>query len=329
MKSLLVSMSLLAGTLCAQPTFQMADITPTAGETFKTVKFFGNYNKGNDGANITWDFTNIPVFPEDTFIVNVVAPQSTTQGSEFPNATVAVKNEEALYTYLKATTNSLEVLGEADDEVALPYSNNKELLAFPLAFGNNTQDEYYAEASDAMFSTFIDGIITTKANAYGTLILPTGTFTNVMRITTIDSFITRFEGMGMKDSFEEVHTTHQWYVAGIHYPLLSLKTIKDVNGEFTENFYLETGPTTGIVDKENTLDVRLFPNPFSNKINIKMPLATTADLRLYDLAGNMVLKEDVKNRIDIQLSLENLRSGIYFVKINSVDKEFTYKIFKE
>jgi hypothetical protein len=329
MKSFLYLIILLAGTLSAQPAFQMTDITPTAGETFKTLKFFGNYNQGNYGANITWDFSNIPVFPEDTFIVNVVAPLSTTLGNQFSNATVAVKNEEALYTYLKATNSSLVMLGEADNEVALTYSDNKELYAFPLTFGNTTVDNYFGEASDAMFSTSIQGTITSQANAYGTLILPIGTFTNVMRITTIDSFITRFEGMGMKDSFEEVHTTHQWYAAGIHYPLLSLKTIKDINGENTENFYLETEPTTGIVGKENTLNVSLFPNPFTNWLFIKTTLSHDAQISIYDITGKIVLSEKTNTLNNTKVYVGNLLQGVYVLKVTQGDKVFAGRIMKQ
>lgn len=329
MKSLLILMSLLAGTLCAQPTFQMVDITPTAGERFKTMKFFGNYDKGNNGANVVWDFSNIPVFPEDTFIVDVVAPQNTILGNQFPDATVAIKNEEAHYIYLQATTSSIIMLGEADDEVALPYSDNKKLYTFPLAFGNNTEDKYFGEASDAMFSTSIEGNITTQANAYGTLILPTGTFTDVMRITTIDSFITKFEGMGMKDSFEEIHTTHQWYVAGIHYPLLSLKTIKDINGEFIENFYLEKEPTTGIVGKENNLEMVLYPNPSKDWLFVKATPLANAYVTIYDIAGKVVLKEKTNTINNTKVYVGNLHEGFYIVKIVQNDNEFVGRIIKQ
>ncbi len=320
---------LLAGILNAQPIFQSTDIIPTAGETFKTVKFFGNYNKGNDGASVTWDYSTIPVFPEDTFTVNVTLPQNTPLGNQFSNATYAIKNDAFVITYLKATANSLEMLGEADDEVALPFSDSKKLFTLPLTFGSSTTDTYYGEASDAMFSTSIQGTITAQANAYGTLMLPTGTFTNVMRITTIDSFITRFEGFGMKDSFEEVHTTHQWYAKSIHYPLLSLKTIKDINGEFTENFYTAATPITSVIEKENDLEMVLYPNPFTNWLSIKTALSTDAQISIYDIAGKVVLREKVSSLNKDKIYLGDLHKGVYMLKVIQHNNEFTAKIIKQ
>lgn len=83
--------------------------------------------------------------------------------------------------------------------------------------------------------------------------------------------------------------------------------------------------------KENTTfkNVLVFPNPSSCEISISFNLISNEkiDVEILNLMGDKILSfEDVKNS-NIEINVENLASGSYFVKLKSQTSVFTQKIF--
>lgn len=78
---------------------------------------------------------------------------------------------------------------------------------------------------------------------------------------------------------------------------------------------------TGIDELKEQNSFKLYPNPFQNKFTIELFLNRTEDigLELYNSAGIRVHKEIRKNQIsgyqEIQINAENLRRGVYILKI--------------
>lgn len=78
--------------------------------------------------------------------------------------------------------------------------------------------------------------------------------------------------------------------------------------------------------------VNVYPNPAVNEITI----AVTEDLQgsdmaveLYNLSGEVLIKEYISGAATQKLSLESVASGQYIVVIRSEGKLFTYKLIKE
>ena len=77
-------------------------------------------------------------------------------------------------------------------------------------------------------------------------------------------------------------------------------------------------------DIENTV---ISPNPFNNNISIKSELATEKTVEVFDYQGIIVLKNTYAT--DLNLNTEQLKSGIYFIKIKSANGgERVYKVLK-
>ncbi len=113
------------------------------------------------------------------------------------------------------------------------------------------------------------------------------------------------------------------------------------------NFYSEyTSDTTLIYSSQDTvaitsvdnisrnMDLRIFPNPASDYMNISLPALTedrNINLEILSLDGKTLFKKSGYEISDAPFSvnLNDFESGIYLVKINARGKAFTGKIIKK
>ncbi|MBK9980835.1 MAG: T9SS type A sorting domain-containing protein [Saprospiraceae bacterium] len=89
---------------------------------------------------------------------------------------------------------------------------------------------------------------------------------------------------------------------------------------------------TGIKHIEDTqLEVDISPNPTSDHITIDIPASTQDqkyDLRIYNLTGKLMSEQSVRGT-SFSISLENMPDGLYFLKINSGDRQTVKKVLKK
>ena len=90
------------------------------------------------------------------------------------------------------------------------------------------------------------------------------------------------------------------------------------------------GISNGLIEKSNISKTEIFPNPSNGDFFLQLN-AITEDLNLevYNAIGQLVFKDPIIETKS-KISLVNLPSGIYFMKINDGDKIIrTEKIVKE
>ena len=71
----------------------------------------------------------------------------------------------------------------------------------------------------------------------------------------------------------------------------------------------------------------VYPNPSEGNLTVDFPSSwDSGSMEIYDISGILLKKVFIekKNKIDIQLNLNN---GTYFIKLNSIDGEFSVKKF--
>lgn len=76
-------------------------------------------------------------------------------------------------------------------------------------------------------------------------------------------------------------------------------------------------------------DIRVYPNPTSNLLNIELPQSMAhqpANIKLYGINGNLVHQLEIFGNSTIQLSGLNLSSGVYLLQIQTEDQVHTRKI---
>ncbi|MEZ5108195.1 MAG: T9SS type A sorting domain-containing protein [Bacteroidia bacterium] len=77
--------------------------------------------------------------------------------------------------------------------------------------------------------------------------------------------------------------------------------------------------TVGINEIENLKDkINLMPNPAKDVITISFPLPmfTACHIRIYDIMGKVVYKQDAFIQNQISIPVFNLTNGIYAVELN-------------
>ncbi len=72
-------------------------------------------------------------------------------------------------------------------------------------------------------------------------------------------------------------------------------------------------------------DVQLYPNPVQHNLTISTLNSDYQSVEILDLSGKVVA---VKNENTTNIDFSEFKSGIYFVKINWIDKSMNYKIIK-
>ncbi|MGH1387059.1 T9SS type A sorting domain-containing protein [Kordia sp.] len=91
--------------------------------------------------------------------------------------------------------------------------------------------------------------------------------------------------------------------------------LSSTNGSFILNIADTTTLSVNDIDAE-TNQIRMFPNPTKNQVNINAP-TNLEHITIYDMAGKLILKnKNVQNNSQI-LNLEKLSSGMYMVQIKT------------
>ena len=89
-------------------------------------------------------------------------------------------------------------------------------------------------------------------------------------------------------------------------------------------------PILGVNDFDNGNTVSIVPIPALNKVTIALTETVEADIRLFDIAGKLVIYQpNVQIDNTHTLDISGLRSGLYFVRINSNLGTVTKRLIKE
>jgi len=137
---------------------------------------------GQGGANVTWNFSNITVKP-DQHQNNWVDPKSTPHAASFAEATHC-EQSDTVYSYFVLEKGRWTRLGEESQAFQSGrWADPLDVAKVPWSY-----NESYSDVARHSFTTNgvpvkRGGTISGKYDGYGTLILPKGTFSNVLRIS--------------------------------------------------------------------------------------------------------------------------------------------------
>ena len=111
------------------------------------------------------------------------------------------------------------------------------------------------------------------------------------------------------------------------------RTYQESNGSVSQGVQqpYEISLITGIEEaRDITLEFLVYPNPTTDLITLRIKNFEIKNLSysLYDLNGT-ILKESMVESNEITISMQNLRSAIYFLKVTHGAKDIkTFKIIK-
>lgn len=102
------------------------------------------------------------------------------------------------------------------------------------------------------------------------------------------------------------------------------------NSFFTSHSLTQKPCMVGIEEKEDNINVAIFPNPASNNLTIETTNNTKIEgLKIYNCLGELLINEPVNALLKHNVNIEDLKSGIYFLEIITENKITIIKKFSK
>lgn len=291
----------------AQPTLFADSINPEYGDRFTTKK--GQYiAPGNSGGNQTWDLSALTI--TNTSVVNATYP-SWEYASNFSSNLYLDFYCQVSSTRLKKTGGQ-EIIGK------IGYDDPQDLLRFPFAVNDSFTDLYEGKNYSKNFGThYVTGTTTVIYDGWGTLILPTGTITNVARVHTVKKYVIDHS------SLVTINEEYGWYKNGQHLPVAGVRTMTSSEVPLVQpySFYTEYELIPVGMKELNTKEHELvvFPNPASAILKIKGG-AKRESITVIDCQGKIMNVEClVADENSVSINISTFTNGLYSILIREND----------
>jgi hypothetical protein len=94
-------------------------------------------------------------------------------------------------------------------------------------------------------------------------------------------------------------------------------------------FYTIPAAITEIAITEK--DITIFPNPFSNTLNLDMSKlkSQSVNIKIYDVTGKLCFQKAIKKTQMFSVDATTWQSGMYFMQLKTFEGSLNYKIMKE
>lgn len=312
--SLFAFLGASAVTAVAQPSLSAANTNPIAGESFviNTAPYMA---PGAGGANVTWNFSTLTSSGTNTF--SYVSSSSTPNGASFPNANIAY-TVSGMTDYYSATGSTYARAGAYGNNTAISYSDVEQLLSYPFTYNSTFVDSFKSTYTSNGITLQRLGKITATADGYGTLVLPNGTVTNVLRVKWEEDYGDYYSGFAM---YEYETTIYAWYKPGVHYPIMSMTEL--VVNQGAANRYGSYMDVSGLGAFENSVagNLLVYPNPSNSLLNIDLSLQTGANVKISVinmLGESFIYSEQTAGAGNFYKTLDvsGLAAGMYILQLD-------------
>jgi hypothetical protein len=298
--------------------------SPGTNHVNRYVSLSGTIDPGPAGSGQNWNFGSLV---SDSLNTEFVVPPANAAGnSNFPTATVAfVTNEgpasfSAFYTVdANAWTNIGAYLSSTDGNILVNYSNPMDVLRFPASLNSTFTDNFAMSFTAGPLSYSRTGTNVTVMDAAGTLITPVGTFSNVLRMMSVQTYVDDF-GIPLPPPAGEGSTTVYNWISSDYPGAVLLSISIDETSTTSDTSVTYVNPTEVGFEQIASSTIGVFPNPASDQVRVIL----TADmnvsrLELMDLSGRIVTVQTVaSNQLQALVSTSALDNGVYILRaVNS------------
>lgn len=247
---------------------------------------------GAAGENTTWDMSNLTELEEQSF--SFVSPDDTPWDYQFTESNLCGVSWDDSHSFYHVSASGLRVDGytsytdEAQtDTVKIIMSDAEELIPLPLEFGDTQSDEFSGTSIASGFTIPFEGDIEFEADGYGTLILPNGTYQNVVRYHFTREQVNTFMGISTTQTKEQ----WGWMSADYRFWLLLMEINNDGFSEQELVWYAKNPIPVSLSTRDFIgKDLDIFPNPtqLGADVMVNMEFSANATVQWYDTAGRMI-----------------------------------------
>jgi hypothetical protein len=324
---LFAAIALMGAMAQAQPVLTQSAVGAVGTTYYLGIQdtFSPGFSIGTAGANQNWDMASLWVNDLDT--IWFLSPASTAYAADFPTSNLALQQSSLNggVAYLNSSASGLDLLGLAADilgtgsPLVLHQTPPSRIAQFPFTYGNTFTGTTTIDATVDASSFGIPFVDSARykniqardilADGYGTLTLPVGQFTNVLRVKEInlqtDSiWVHTFLGWSLYQDSIYTDSTFTWW-------------------NETKGYYLAqatyTGPDLSRITYEDPVIVgrpepmanafQVYPNPAQDRIFIATD-GKAYDVRITDLQGRTVAQQKLIGA-QAEVTVSQLQRGYY------------------
>lgn len=292
--------------LRAQPVLQ--HITELPAGVKVNFGIGGAVNPGPAGANVTWDFSTVPMSNGGYF--ERVDPVSTPYRDTFPTCNYAFKisSSTTFYNYYKTSSSSFEWVGVRYSSAFQGTNLTPDpmiFVKFPFSYNQRFVD--VLKSTDSTWN----GTDTVIYDGYGTLKTPYATYQNAIRVKRVDKDF----GVYLYD----------WYLTDPGYFTYSVFQVDPVYNSSRSFFIKPTSVENTVAEKR----ISMYPNPASGRVNIEITGAMSQDARLEMMSVEGRLLRSVKTgQQKAELDMDGLLPGVYFIRLSDGGHTETHKLIR-
>jgi hypothetical protein len=290
----------------------------------------GDFSPGTAGADLTWDFSGLTA--DGSTSSSFISAAQVNGASEFSSANLAVMHGDVAQFY-SANQAALQSWGEyaVGGNAYQIYSDAKDLLRFPIGFGQSFTDDYASanRASENAGEYSRQGVINVEVDANGTLITPAGTFNNVLRVKSIDTY----QNIGLPptpgSNPNGTVTTYSFISSDFPGVFLMQYRIAEIGGgaaEVSASYADAMAASNG--NRISADDISIYPNPATDHITVRIR-GTIQFVQVLDVYGRVVEHRVAsRNSRSVVIRCDELTAGTYFIKVIDVEGNRAVKRFR-
>lgn len=271
------------------------------------------------GQNQLWDFTQMQAVSPSATLIKYVDPNSSVGFTSHPQATI-LRLESTNERFMKTDSIGIFTVSPSNYTVF----GQSATLVFPFIFGSvysETITSSYQSGSDIIKVTYSKQL---KGVGTGTLLLPNGTYTDVIRISgMLNESQTK---NGVSDGYSFSTSLNYYYSEKISHPLLYSSYKYGGAADYAPFTQFLSEVPTGISEEnaDDISEINIAPNPTSDKVFIKTTLNTKGKISLSNVLGQVVISDVYMGSSAFDLS--HLPEGIYTLALTQSGKIQTKKI---
>lgn len=311
--------------MIAQPSLQHPQNAPEVGDVVE-IQFVSSANLTHEptGADVSWDFSQLTNIMEPG-LITAISPTEAPAGNEFPMANIVLNMNDSIYSYLMVEETAAYYLGVQTTVAGFPvlfiYDDSRKYLEYPFNYGDSFADTYHGMSLISFGEVRASANTSVVADSYGTLILPTGTYSDILRTTTIDN---ETDSIFVNGVFSSViylsRTQYAWYTSSSFGPILSME-ILNLSGVIDTTCYY-TNDESGVRERGKHLisDFSVFPNPAEDHLFVEFVSYGWQDVAIVivNQVGQVMISKTTSatGTINEKFDIRSLPSGIYFANIS-------------
>lgn len=311
--------------LCAVPAhaqFNSGDVVPAVGT--QLVEHYCQFIYPNGGGvGTTEDFSGL--ITDSTVTVDYVAPSSTPNGAQFPDADLAWADGNGNYTYYNVSDAVFEDIGWDLSGTVSNASDPETWAVFPLGYGTTWSDAHAISFTAGGITTSRSGTVFGQGDANNTtLLMPYGTVTDVKRVFVYDSYT---DDIGGFMTITYAFTYHFYYKAGAGRPLLIVQDLlitPSIGSATHKVFSVYTETSVGLEETVTpAASLHIYPQPANDVVTLEMerPGAALLTIDVSDATGVLVRREQfgrvAGGVLRRSLDISALPAGMYFLSLGT------------